>query len=379
MNSTGRMVLLALVGIAATAAAYGAALSAMPWVSELASKQMLLHRAQDGFWLGVEEGSLVFLCCLFGGLIQAAILFFSGNARPVIAAATLIGSAGALSLQVYAVALKDVVDYPFGGAFGLTSPWRSFTAGEFVVFVTTGFVVVGVCQALTVRSLALAVFWPAVWLIGGVAFVVSVSLRWPIAPTSSIPSDLIGSGAIFGLVASAWVFVPFGSHWHWPRFFPAPLASGIASIVLVALIVEGGLRANALVYGPIDDPGYFCNRPDLAPGPGISASIILQECAIGKTIYLRPGETVAIDLQTLGGIDTSTQWFSVGVSDTSLLVAELAPQSVRGPYSRQDTVAIFRAQRTGVATIHAVLKQCTANFGGGCDRGYLWTVTIQVA
>ena len=87
MNSTGRMVLLALVGIAATAAAYGAALSAMPWVSELASKQMLLHRAQDGFWLGVEEGSLVFLCCLFGGLIQAAILFFSGNARPVIAAA----------------------------------------------------------------------------------------------------------------------------------------------------------------------------------------------------------------------------------------------------------------------------------------------------
>ena len=121
------------------------------------------------------------------------------------------------------------------------------------------------------------------------------------------------------------------------------------------------------------------SAPDPAPGPGISASIILQECAAGKTFDLRSGQTVAIDLPTGAGVDTSTQWFDVGVSDTYVLVNAHAPESVRGPYSPPDEVAIFRAQRRGVATIHAVLKQCSGNFGGGCDRGYRWTVTIQVA
>lgn len=370
------MVLLALIGIAATAAAYGAALSALPWVSELAFKPALSNPTQIRFWGGVAGGSLVFLCCLFGGLIQAAVLILSRTARPFVAIATVVGSAGALLLQVYAVVVKDVQE---GDFFGLTSPWRSYTAGEFVVFVTAGFVVVGVSQALTLRSLALAVFWPVVWFIAGLAFVIAISLRPPVAATSSLPSALIGSGALFGLAASVWIFVPLGSNLHWPRFFPAPMASGVASILLVALIIDSGLRANALVYGPIDDAAYFCNTPDPVPGPGISASIILQECAAGKTFDLRPGQTVAIELHPSFGVDTSTQWFDVGVSDTSVLVATPAPESVRGPYGRPDKVAIFRAQRVGIATIHAVLKQCSANFGGGCDRGYRWTVTIQVA
>src|SRR6266478_6553911 len=106
MIKLGRTFLLALLGIGVTAAAYSAALSAMPWVDELTLKQSTSHWTQSTFWDSVEAGALVFLCCLFGGLVQAAILILSRSARPVIAIATILGSAAAWSLQVYAYEVR---------------------------------------------------------------------------------------------------------------------------------------------------------------------------------------------------------------------------------------------------------------------------------
>lgn len=379
MNKPGRIVLMAVIGVAATAGAYAGALAALPLVSSLVLKQLLADHSGGVLWYGYYEGSVVFLCCLFGGLAQAAVLTVSRTARADIAIATGVGSAGAWSLQAYAVAFRGVSGYPFSGHAGLIGPFRSITAGDFVFFVTAGFVLVGICQALTIRrSAALALFWPAVWLLGGLAFAFAVSQWSPIFETTSQNLILVGSGALLGLIASVWVFVPLGIRLPYPKALRAPMASAAGAITLVAVVLGGGYEALAVFDGPIDDAAFFCGAPDPSPAPGIAASIVLQECAAGKSFTVQRGQMIAIDLQGGHGVDTSRAWVDFNVSDSSVLSNLTPPHTVGGPFGRADEVALYQAIRSGESTISGVQMYCTANGGGSCDRGHRWSVTIQV-
>lgn len=176
----------------------------------------------------------------------------------------------------------------------------------------------------------------------------------------------------------------------------------VSILLLPALVVSLGLATHPdealnFILGPVDDPSYFCNGPDLSPVTSIAAATVLQNCAAGKTFTLAKGQTIAVDLQSYNGIDTRTQWTDVTVSDARVLstvsgpyrVKDVAPApssgsscSVRcstyGP-GRLDEVAIYRATRTGRATLSAVQQFCTGNFGGGCGRTYRWNVTVRVS
>ena len=153
------------------------------------------------------------------------------------------------------------------------------------------------------------------------------------------------------------------------------LALGAGVVVISAL----ALWIYNAAFAPIDDPSHWCQVPDPSPVTSITATTVLQDCAAGKTFTLAKGQTIAVDLQGGNGVDTWTQWTDVVVSDGHVLSTVSAPVRVRGvPPQRLDEVAIYRATQTGQATVSAVDQWCTANGGGGCRRGYLWSVTIRV-
>lgn len=133
-------------------------------------------------------------------------------------------------------------------------------------------------------------------------------------------------------------------------------------------------------FAPTDDPSYFCGAPDPSPVTSIAASTVLQDCAAGETVTLAKGLTVAVDLQGGNGVDTWYQWTDVTVSDGQVLSTVSPPARVRGvPPQRLDEVAVYRAAKAGQATLSAVQQFCTANGGGGCGRGHLWSVTVRVS
>jgi hypothetical protein len=52
---------------------------------------------------------------------------------------------------------------------------------------------------------------------------------------------------------------------------------------------------------PNDTPQLFCSWSDASPWPDASAtSLVLQDCAAGKTYTLPRGKTIAVDLTTYG-------------------------------------------------------------------------------
>jgi len=137
---------------------------------------------------------------------------------------------------------------------------------------------------------------------------------------------------------------------------------------------------SALFLTPIDDPSYFCNTPDPSPVASISASTILQSCAAGKTITVAKGDTIAVDLLAIVGVDTWSQWTDVTESDGQVLTTVSPPARVAGvPPQRLDEVAVYRATKSGQATLSAVEQFCTANGGGSCRRGHVWNVTVRVS
>jgi putative intracellular protease/amidase len=155
------------------------------------------------------------------------------------------------------------------------------------------------------------------------------------------------------------------------------LAVGAATVVCLGVAAWAIYNA---AFAPIDDPSYFCSGPDPSPMTSIAASTILQDCAAGKTVTLAKGSTVGVDLQGGNGVDTWYQWTDVTVSDGHVLGTVSPPTRVRGiPPQRLDEVAVYRAAQTGQATLTAVEQFCTANGGGGCGRGHLWSVTVRVS
>jgi hypothetical protein len=94
---------------------------------------------------------------------------------------------------------------------------------------------------------------------------------------------------------------------------------------------------------------------------------------------LMKGLAIAVHLTAYNGVDTWTQWSDLTVSNPRALTTISAPARMRGvPRERVDEVAAFRATQTGQATLSAAEQLCSANFGGHCDRGHRWSVTVRI-
>jgi hypothetical protein len=156
-------------------------------------------------------------------------------------------------------------------------------------------------------------------------------------------------------------------------------------VVGLALLTAGDRVVN-FVLGPDDDPHFFCTGPDPSPFPTISSSSVLQECSAGKTVTIRHGDIIVVDLPSGMCIDTCSTWDDFAISDRSVLrlVSGPAVQQSRttdesgAVFVRQDEIAEYRALKAGKSTLSAVLTWCTANFGGHCARGHRWRADVTV-
>jgi len=144
--------------------------------------------------------------------------------------------------------------------------------------------------------------------------------------------------------------------------------------------LAAGVWIYNLVFVPVDDPSYFCGTPDPSPPTTISAALVLQECAAAKTFTLEKGQTVALDLSGWAGVDTSDRWKDVTVSDTSVLSTVSGPAQIEvaSTFRRVDEVAIYRAAKSGRATISAVKQRC-GGITSSCDKGHGWHATVRVS
>ena len=157
----------------------------------------------------------------------------------------------------------------------------------------------------------------------------------------------------------------------------------VSILLLPAMVMAWGVATRYdqvlnFILGPVDDPQYFCGTPDPSPLADLGTTIVLQECSAGKTVTIKRGETIAVDLPQDLCVDLCTDWHDLGVSDQSVLGAVTAPTR-RVSRFRSDEIAAYRALKAGHSTISAVLVQCGDSNGGGCRRGHRWSVTVQVA
>ncbi len=121
---------------------------------------------------------------------------------------------------------------------------------------------------------------------------------------------------------------------------------------------------------PNDTPHLFCSLPDPSPWPDASApSLVLQDCAAGKTFTIARGKTVAVDLTTYGL--TGFALHDLTVSDSSILQTVTAPRtvSISGDY-----FAVYRGVRSGRVDINALWSYCF----NGCRDSMRWEATVQV-
>ena len=120
-----------------------------------------------------------------------------------------------------------------------------------------------------------------------------------------------------------------------------------------------------------DDPQIFCSQPDPQPlAEGRGASLVLQDCAAGKTNTVSRGGTIAVDLAGSSTADTKYEFRNLSVSDPSILQTVVAPKVID-----TDLFAAYRGVHGGRVTITAIYRYC---FNGKCADSMLWETTVQV-
>ena len=127
------------------------------------------------------------------------------------------------------------------------------------------------------------------------------------------------------------------------------------------------------VERPADTPQLFCHARDPNPVTDLSGvGLILQDCAAGKTFSVSRGTTIGVDLTT-SGFD-GFEIHDLVVSDWSILQTVEAPRIF--PTTTGDYVAVYRASRSGSATISASFRYCDGN---GCHDSLRWVTAVQVS
>jgi hypothetical protein len=121
---------------------------------------------------------------------------------------------------------------------------------------------------------------------------------------------------------------------------------------------------------PNDTPQLFCSSSDPSPWPDASAtSLVLQDCAAGKTYTIARGKTIAVDLTTSGL--TGFTIHDLTVSDSSILQTVTAPKTVS---TFGDYFAVYRGVRAGRVDINALWRYCF----NGCSDSVRWEATVRV-
>ena len=127
------------------------------------------------------------------------------------------------------------------------------------------------------------------------------------------------------------------------------------------------------VERPADTPQLFCYARDPNPVTDLSGvGLILQDCAAGKTFSVSRGTTIGVHLTT-SGFD-GFEIHDLVVSDWSILQTVEAPRIF--PTTTGDYVAVYRASRSGSATISASFRYCDGN---GCHDSLRWVTAVQVS
>ncbi len=389
-TSRRRLGWLAVGGVLATVGAYVAALYVGVYVQDFLWQSTAIP---DGMLKSaLIDTSRLIAMCLLGGLVQAMVLSV-GRLTNVIAItlATAAGSTAALAIAVYAWVDKHVYYFsqpPFSN-FALFG-FHSRNAGALLLVVTICFTVVGLCQAAAIafRAPTLAAVWPGLWLLAGLAYPLyqnvplTLATRAPglVARVPSafylffpLPYQLI-TGAVLGLLCAAWVLAARRVRTPRPFRLPAPLVAGTATASFLAVLVGGGYLAYQVIEGPVEDPSFFCQKPDTRPASSLATQVdlVLDECAAGTTVKLKAGQTIGIDLQNEYGVDTGWLWSDPTVSDRNIL------DTVQPPHlDRTQEQAVYRARTGGQVTVTDVFTWCSANVDL-CNRGVRWTVTIVV-
>lgn len=159
----------------------------------------------------------------------------------------------------------------------------------------------------------------------------------------------------------------------------------VGVLFLAPALLIGGGRVLNLVLGPDDDPHFFCTAPDPSPFPTISSSTVLQGCSAGKTVTIKHGDTLAVDLPSDMCIDQCSTFHDFAVSDQSVLklIGPPATKLLRSTDSsgfvfvRQDLIADYLALKAGESTVSAVSTWCSANTGR-CARAHRWRADVRV-
>jgi hypothetical protein len=177
------------------------------------------------------------------------------------------------------------------------------------------------------------------------------------------------------VLAAAMVYVAFQIRTHRSkRVFWAGALAGLA-IATIGTTAWGYHAVNV----PLDDPSFFlCSSPEPSPPSSIVADSILLDCAVGTTVTLSRGQTVAVALRAGYDVDRWTQWTDLSVSDRNVVSAlGGSPYTLPGPPNSQFDyeLALFRANQPGATTISAIYRGCSPL---GCNRGTRWWVTIEV-
>lgn len=145
----------------------------------------------------------------------------------------------------------------------------------------------------------------------------------------------------------------------------------ISALVVAVVAVANRERIADRFETLNDDPQLFCSQPDPQPvAEGSGASLVLQDCAAGKTNTVARGGTVAVDLMGSSDADTTYEFRNLSVSDSSTLQTVVAPKVMDADY-----FAVYRGVRSGRVTITAVYRYCPS---GKCADSMLWETTVQV-
>jgi hypothetical protein len=157
------------------------------------------------------------------------------------------------------------------------------------------------------------------------------------------------------------------------------LISTLVVAVVAALLVTNRERIADRFETPNDDPQFFCSSPDPSPAAEVNGtSLVLRDCAAGKTDTLPRGSTIAIDLASGGRIDSGADFHDLTFSDPSILQTVSLPRAItstRNGTPALDFVAVYKGIHSGYVIISALYRVC---LGGSCSDSLRWEATVQI-
>ncbi len=160
------------------------------------------------------------------------------------------------------------------------------------------------------------------------------------------------------------------------------MKGAIVSILLIPGLMALFLLAYAapsiihLIEGPSDEPSLLCRSADPSPVAELSdAQLVLQACAAGTSFTITRGETIAVDLTGSGGVDETSTFHQLSLSNSSILATVVSPRTIYSSSRGGTQGRFFDGMRSGQTAISALLNSC---LNGGCYDTNRRRATVNV-